>query len=66
MQINANYSVNGVPYDNKRKQNNIPQFSTECAVQECILICLYLTKKDRIFSLMKMTKTDLVKKPTTL
>ena len=34
MQINANYSVNGVPYDNKRKQNNIPQFSTECAVQE--------------------------------
>ena len=23
MQINANYSVNGVPYDNKRKQNNI-------------------------------------------
>ena len=34
MQINANYSVNGVPYDNKRKQKNIPQFSTECAVQE--------------------------------
>ena len=34
MQINANYSVNGVPYDNKRKQNNIPKFSTECAVQE--------------------------------
>ena len=34
MQINANYSVNGVPYDNKRKQNNIPQFSTEYAVQE--------------------------------
>ena len=34
MQINANYSVNGVPYDNKRKQNNIPQFSTECGVQE--------------------------------
>ena len=34
MQINANYSVKGVPYDNKRKQNNIPQFSTEGAVQE--------------------------------
>lgn len=44
----------------------MPKQNTECAVQECILICLYLTKKDRIFSLMKMTKTDLAKKLTTL
>lgn len=44
----------------------MPKPNTECAVQECILICLYLTKKDRIFSLMKMTKTDLAKKLTTL
>ena len=46
MQINANYSVNGVPYDNKRKQNNIPQFSTECAVQENENINLYMAEAD--------------------
>ena len=46
MQINANYSVNGVPYDNKRKQNNIPQFSTECAVQENENINPYMAEAD--------------------
>ena len=34
MQINSNYSMNGVSYETRHKQNNIPQFSTECAVQE--------------------------------
>ena len=46
MQINANYSVNGVLYDNKRKQNNIPQFSTECAVQENENINPYMAEAD--------------------
>ena len=46
MQINANYSVNGVPYDNKRKQNNIPQFSTECGVQENENINPYMEEAD--------------------
>ena len=46
MQINSNYSVNGVPYDNKRKQNNIPQFSTECAVQENENINPYMAEAD--------------------
>lgn len=46
MQINANYSVNGVPYDNKRKQNNIPQFSTECGVQENENINPYMAEAD--------------------
>ena len=34
MQINSNYSMNGVLYETRRKQDNIPQFSTECVVQE--------------------------------
>ncbi len=34
MQINSNYSMNGVSYETRHKQNNIPQFSTECAVQK--------------------------------
>lgn len=34
MQINSNYSMNGVSYETRHKQNNIPQFSTECGVQE--------------------------------
>ena len=28
MQINSNYSMNGVLYETRRKQDNIPQFST--------------------------------------
>lgn len=35
--------------------------NTECAVQECILICLYLTKKDRIFSVDENDKNGLSK-----
>ena len=27
MQINSNYSMNGVPCETRRKQDNIPQFS---------------------------------------
>ena len=27
MQINSNYSMNGVLYETRRKQDNIPQFS---------------------------------------
>lgn len=34
MQINSNYSMNGVPCETRRKQDNIPQFSTECVAQE--------------------------------
>ena len=34
MQISSNYSMNGVPYENRRRQNDIPQFSTERAEQE--------------------------------
>ena len=34
MQISSNYSMNGVLYENRRRQNNIPQFSTERAKQE--------------------------------
>ena len=34
MQISSNYSMNGVSYENRRRQNDIPQFSTERAKQE--------------------------------
>ena len=34
MQISSNYSMNGVSYDNRRRQKDIPQFSTERAKQE--------------------------------
>ena len=34
MQISSNYSMNGVPYENRRRQKDIPQFSTERAKQE--------------------------------
>ena len=34
MQISSNYSMNGVPYENRRRQNDIPQFSTEPAEHE--------------------------------
>ena len=33
MQISSNYSMNGVPYENRRRQKDIPQFSTERAKQ---------------------------------
>ena len=34
MQISSNYSMNGVSYENKRRQNDIPLFNTERAKQE--------------------------------
>ena len=34
MQISSNYSMNGVPYENRCRQNDIPQFSTERVKQE--------------------------------
>ena len=34
MQINSNYSMNGVSYETRHMQDNIPQFSTECSVQK--------------------------------
>ena len=46
MQINSNYSMNGVPYETRRKQDNIPQFSTECVVQENENINPYMAEAD--------------------
>ena len=46
MQINSNYSMNGVSYETRHKQNNIPQFSTECAVQENENINQYMAEAD--------------------
>ena len=46
MQINSNYSMNGVPYETRRKQDNIPQFSTECVVQENENIIPYMEEVD--------------------
>ncbi len=34
MQINSNYSMNGVSYETRHMQDNIPQFSTECSLQK--------------------------------
>ena len=34
MQINSNYSMNGVSYETRHMQDNIPQFSTECSAQK--------------------------------
>lgn len=53
MQISSNYSMNGVSYENRRRQNDIPQFSTERAKQENESINPYmqiriLTKKHLI------------------
>ena len=46
MQINSNYSMNGVPYENRRRQNDIPQFSTERAKQENESINPYMEDTD--------------------
>ena len=46
MQINSNYSMNGVSYETRHKQNNIPQFSTECAVQKNENINPYMAEAD--------------------
>ena len=46
MQISSNYSMNGVPYENRRRQNDIPQFSTERAKQENESINPYMEDTD--------------------
>ena len=46
MQISSNYSMNGVPYENRRRQNDIPQFSTERAEQENESINPYMADVD--------------------
>ena len=46
MQISSNYSMNGVPYENRRRQNDIPQFSTERAKQENESINPYMADVD--------------------
>ena len=46
MQISSNYSMNGVPYENRRRQNDIPQFSTERAKQENESINPYMADTD--------------------
>ena len=46
MQISSNYSMNGVPYENSRRQDNIPQFSTEHTEQENESINPYMADVD--------------------
>lgn len=46
MQISSNYSMNGVPYENRCRQNDIPQFSTERAKQENESINPYMADVD--------------------
>ena len=46
MQISSNYSMNGVPYENRRRQKDIPQFSTERAKQENKNINPYMEDTD--------------------
>ena len=46
MQIRSNYSMNGVPYENRRRPNDIPQFSTERAEQENESINPYMADVD--------------------
>ena len=46
MQISSNYSMNGVPYENRRRPNDIPQFSTERAEQENESINPYMADVD--------------------
>ena len=52
MQINSNYSMNGVLYETRRKQDNIPQFSTECVVQENENINPYMVKAMNVLYLI--------------
>ncbi len=46
MQISSSYSMNGVPYENRRRQKDIPQFSTERAKQENKSINPYMEDTD--------------------
>ena len=49
MQISSNFSMNGVPYENRRRQDNIPQFSTEHTEQENEPLA-FITKAEPNFS----------------
>ena len=46
MQISSNYSMNGVSYENRRRQNDILLFNTERAKQENESINLYMADVD--------------------
>ena len=46
MQISSNYSMNGVSYENRRRQNDIPLFNTERAKQENESINPYMADVD--------------------
>lgn len=46
MQISSSYSVSGVPYDIRHKQDNIPQFSPERAVKESENVNRYMPEAD--------------------
>ena len=46
MQISSNYSMNGVPYENRRRQKDILEFSTERAKQENKNINPYMEDTD--------------------
>ena len=46
MQINSNYSMNGVSYETRHMQDNIPQFSTECSAQKNENINSYMAGVD--------------------
>ena len=46
MQINSNYSMNGVSYETRHMQDNIPQFSTECSLQKNENINSYMAGVD--------------------
>ena len=52
MQISSNYSMNGVPYENRRRQNDIPQFSTERAEQENESINPYMDFNEKAFDMI--------------
>lgn len=46
MQISSSYSVSGVPYAIRHKQDNVPQFSPERAVKESENINRYMPEAD--------------------
>ena len=46
MQISSSYSMKGVPYENRCRQNDIPQFSTERTEQENESINPYMEDTD--------------------
>lgn len=46
MQISSSYSVSGVPYDTRHKQDNAPQFNTERSIKESENINRYMPEAD--------------------